>query len=60
VDPSSGASTAPGPGPRHIPFCPDGRFLYVTNELNATVTAFAYDAASGTIGQTSSTRDPKA
>lgn len=44
------AAVAPGAGPRHIAFMPDGRFLYVTNELNATVTGFAYDAASGTIG----------
>jgi 6-phosphogluconolactonase len=48
--PVSEAATAPGAGPRHIAFFPDGRFLYVTNELDATVTAFAYDAASGTIG----------
>jgi 6-phosphogluconolactonase len=50
LEPLSEAALAPGAGPRHIAFFPDGRFLYVTNELDATVTAFAYDAASGTIG----------
>lgn len=39
---------APGAGPRHIGFHPNGRFFYVINELHSTVSAFAYDAASGT------------
>lgn len=34
-------------GPRHFTFHPNGRFAYVVNELNATVTALAYDAKSG-------------
>lgn len=51
LEPVSEAAVAPGGGPRHVAFTPDGRFLYVTNELNATVTVFAYDAASGTIGE---------
>jgi 6-phosphogluconolactonase len=46
----SEAALAAGAGPRHVAFSPDGRFLFVANELNATVTAFPYDAASGTIG----------
>jgi 6-phosphogluconolactonase (cycloisomerase 2 family) len=57
----STASTASGAGPRHIAFGPDGRVLYVVNELNATVTAFAYDSATGQIGkalQTVSTEPP--
>ena len=41
------ASTAPGAGPRHIVFHPNGRILFVINELNATVTAFAYDPDKG-------------
>ena len=43
------ASVAPGAGPRHFAFRPDNRFAYVINELQSTVTAFAYDAASGTL-----------
>ncbi len=50
LEPVSEASLAPGAGPRHLAFLPDGRFLYVMNELNATVTVFAYDAASGMTG----------
>jgi 6-phosphogluconolactonase len=46
----SQAAVAAGAGPRHVAFNPSGRLLYVLNELNATVTAFAYDAANGHIG----------
>jgi 6-phosphogluconolactonase len=45
-DPPS-ATLAPGAGPRHLAFDPAGRFAYVINELNSTVTAFAYDAPRG-------------
>ncbi len=37
----------PGAGPRHFAFHPQGRFGYVINELQSSVTAFAYDAAQG-------------
>jgi 6-phosphogluconolactonase len=47
-DPPS-ASVAPGAGPRHLAFSPDERFAYVNNEMALTVTAFAYDAARGTL-----------
>jgi 6-phosphogluconolactonase len=47
-DPPS-ASTAPGAGPRHFAFHPSGRYAYVINELNSTVTAFRYDAAAGAL-----------
>jgi 6-phosphogluconolactonase (cycloisomerase 2 family) len=43
-------AVAPGAGPRHVAFHPNGRVLYVINELNATITAYAYDASSGTVG----------
>jgi len=39
----------PGAGPRHFTFSADGRYAYVINELDCTVTAFTYDAASGTL-----------
>jgi len=39
---------APGSGPRHVAFRPDGRFLYVLNEMLCTITALRYDAAKGT------------
>lgn len=41
------AQVAPGAGPRHFAFHPNGHFAYVVNELANTVTAFAYDAAAG-------------
>jgi 6-phosphogluconolactonase len=47
----SEAAVAPGAGPRHIAFELSGKRFYVLNELNATVTAFAYDAATGQIGK---------
>jgi 6-phosphogluconolactonase len=47
---TSQAITAPGAGPRHVVFQPDGRALFVINELNATVTSFAYDPEKGQIG----------
>jgi 6-phosphogluconolactonase len=38
-----------GAGPRHIAFHPDGRYAWVVNELDSTVTAYAYDAANGSL-----------
>lgn len=37
----------PGAGPRHFAFRPDGRTAYAINELDATVTAFRWDDATG-------------
>jgi 6-phosphogluconolactonase len=37
------ARLAPGAGPRHMTFSPDGRHLLVNNELASTVTSFAHD-----------------
>ena len=42
-------SVAPGSGPRHFAFRPDGRFAYVINEMVSTVTAFAYDSKAGVL-----------
>lgn len=42
LDLVSEAAVAPGAGPRHIAFHPDGGVLYVINELNGTITAFRY------------------
>ena len=39
----------PGAGPRHFAFGADGKYAYVINELHGTVTAFAYEPASGTL-----------
>jgi 6-phosphogluconolactonase len=47
----SEASTAAGAGPRHVAFNAEGTLLYVVNELDATIAVFAYDSATGTIGE---------
>ena len=39
----------PGAGPRHLKFHPNGKFAYVVNELDVSVTAFAYDAQAGSL-----------
>lgn len=41
------ARLAPGAGPRHLAFHPSGRFAYVINELDSTLTAFSYDRVAG-------------
>jgi 6-phosphogluconolactonase (cycloisomerase 2 family) len=33
---------APGSGPRHLAFHPNGKYAYLNNELSGTVTAFQY------------------
>ncbi|MFC7303810.1 lactonase family protein [Streptomyces monticola] len=41
------ATLRPGAGPRHLTFHPSGRFAYLADELDNTVTVCAYDPASG-------------
>ena len=36
-----------GSGPRHLVFHPSGRYVYLINEMAATLTGFAYDAKTG-------------
>lgn len=40
-------SVAPGAGPRHTKFSPDGKSFYILNELDCTITSCSYDAARG-------------
>lgn len=56
IDPSTGKMTAhaeaaapAGGGPRHLAFHPNGKFVFVNNELDMTVTSFAYDADKGSL-----------
>jgi 6-phosphogluconolactonase len=53
-------AVAPGSGPRHFAFHPDGRHAYVINEILCTVTAFDYSAPRGELKelQTISTLPP--
>jgi 6-phosphogluconolactonase len=57
VDPATGTltphaagtiATPPGSGPRHTKFSRDGKFFYILNEIVGSISACAYDAASGT------------
>lgn len=45
-----GSGIAPaGGGPRHMKFHPNGKFVYLLNELALSVTVFTYDAEQGTL-----------
>ncbi len=43
------AKVKDGAGPRHFSFGPKGKYAYVINELDCTITAFAYEPASGVL-----------
>lgn len=43
------AQVRPGAGPRHFAFHPGGKSAYLINELDSTMTAFAYDAQRGVL-----------
>ncbi|WP_055108524.1 lactonase family protein [Paenibacillus ihumii] len=45
----SEARTAPGSGPRHLAFHPNGKWLYSINEVNSSLTLFSFDAEAGTL-----------
>ena len=47
-DPPFG-KVAPGGGPRHLAFHPNGKLAYVVNEMGNTVTTFAWDGDRGTL-----------
>jgi 6-phosphogluconolactonase len=47
LTPAGFAKVAPGAGPRHFAFHPNGKFGYVINEITLTVTAFAWDEGEG-------------
>lgn len=41
--------TREGAGPRHVAFHPRAQFAYAVNELDSTVTTYAFDAGSGAL-----------
>jgi 6-phosphogluconolactonase len=43
------AKVKDGAGPRHFCFVPKGKYAYVINELDCTITAFAYEPVSGAL-----------
>lgn len=57
-DPASGkltqgkqpwAELQAGAGPRHLTFHPNGKYVYVINELDSTMTTLKYNAVNGTL-----------
>jgi 6-phosphogluconolactonase len=50
------AHTAPGAGPRHLRFARGGALLYVVNELDGTLNAYARDPATGALTDLQSVR----
>lgn len=52
--------TIPGAGPRHLTFHPNGKQMYVINELKNSITEFDYDPETGFLieGQTIDTLPP--
>jgi 6-phosphogluconolactonase len=47
----SDIDTAPGAGPRHFDFHPNGKNAYLINEIGCTVSALNYDAGSGALSE---------
>lgn len=45
------APVSAGSGPRHLAFHPDGKLVYVINELTCTVSAFRYDHNQGALAE---------
>ena len=43
------AKADPGAGPRHFAFNPNGKFAYVVNEIQSTVSVFSYDGSAGVL-----------
>ncbi len=43
----SGHYTKPGAGPRHFKFHPNGKFAFINNEMDVTVSSLAFDGRSG-------------
>ncbi|MCU0493417.1 MAG: lactonase family protein [Chloroflexaceae bacterium] len=49
LTPHQVTATRPGAGPRHVVFHPNGRCVYLANELDNTVSLYDYHAANGTL-----------
>lgn len=47
----SAVQMAPGSGPRHVAFHPEGDTLYIINELTADIAVHGFDAETGKLGQ---------
>ncbi len=48
------AAVKPGSGPRHLAIHPNGKLVFVLNEISSTITAFAFNSGPGTMKELSS------
>jgi 6-phosphogluconolactonase len=48
AEPAVAFTAKPGAGPRQMAFHPNGKYVYLINELNSTMTALAYNSDNGT------------
>jgi len=49
------ASVSSGAGPRHLAFHPNGRYIFVLNEMNSTITVFGRDPQKGSLKELQTT-----
>ncbi len=49
IEPHGFGEVPPGSGPRHMKFHTNGKWIYVLNEIDVSVTVFDYDAKAGTM-----------
>jgi 6-phosphogluconolactonase len=49
------AQVQAGAGPRHFTFHPNGNYAYLINEIDSTITVFAYDAGRGALAEIQTT-----
>jgi len=61
IEPHGAGRSPVGAGPRHLKFHPSGKFAYVINELDLSVTGYKFDDKAGTLTefQTISALPPK-
>lgn len=52
ITPHGFGEVPPGSGPRHMKFHTSGKWIYVLNELDLSVTVFDYEASAGTMKPT--------
>jgi 6-phosphogluconolactonase len=51
LEPHGQTQATAGAGPRHLAFHPNGRWLYVSNELDNSIRLYAFDADSGALSE---------
>jgi 6-phosphogluconolactonase len=54
LKPHAEVALPPGSGPRHLAFSPDGKRVFVINELLSTLASFSWDPTGGTMTPTDS------